>query len=67
MSTLQSKPKAYLLETLYVWGETVSDAMTFAGNMSMRGWRIQGNPSPMFWNGKYGTGVSVTRIADDSK
>lgn len=65
MSTSQSKPKAFVLETRYVWAETVSDAMTHAGHMAIRGWKIQGNPAPMFWNGKYGTGVSVTRIAND--
>jgi hypothetical protein len=35
--------------------------MTHALAMDKFGWRIQGNPAPMFWNDKYGTGVSITR------
>ena len=64
MTTSPSKPKAFLLETRYVWGETVSDAMTHAMALETFGWKIQGNPAPMNWNAKYGTGVAVTRICD---
>ena len=53
-----------MLETRYVWGETVSDAMTHAMALETFGWKIQGNPAPMNWNAKYGTGVAVTRICD---
>lgn len=63
MTTSPSKPKAFLLETRYVWGETVSDAMTHAMALETFGWKIQGNPAPMFWNGNYGTGVSITRTS----
>jgi hypothetical protein len=59
MSTSQSR----LLETRYVWGPTVAEAMELAQQLEWRGWIIQGNPSPMIWNGRYGTGVSVTRVA----
>jgi hypothetical protein len=30
----------------------------------MVGWKIQGHPAPMTWNGNYGTGVAITRIND---
>jgi hypothetical protein len=53
-----------MLETRYVWGETIADAMSLAQGMEVLGWKIQGNPAPMIWNGRYGTGVSVTRIND---
>ena len=65
MSTSQSNPKAFLVETRYVWGETVSDAMTYAMSMELYGWKIQGNPAPMSYNGKYGTGVSISRTRND--
>ena len=54
-----------VLETRYVWGPTVSECMTKAQLLEWRGWKIQGNPAPMIWNGRYGTGVSITRIALD--
>lgn len=64
MTTSQSNAKSFMLETRYVWGETIADAMSLAQGMEVLGWKIQGNPAPMFWNGRYGTGVSVTRIND---
>jgi hypothetical protein len=36
--------------------------MTLAAELQMLGWEVQGNPSPMVWNGEYGTGVSITRV-----
>lgn len=57
---VNSYADAFVLETRYVWGRTIQDAMTMAHGMV--GWKIQGNPAPMIWNGQYGTGVSITRI-----
>jgi hypothetical protein len=65
MSTSPSNPRAFLIETRYVWGKTVSEAMTYAMKMETYGWKIQGNPAPMSYNGEYGTGVSVSRIIND--
>lgn len=65
MNTSQSKSRPLILETRFVWGETVPDCMERAQSMRMRGWMIQGNPAPMMWNGKHGTGVSVTRVSTD--
>lgn len=66
MSTLRlgrnSKIVAAALETNYIWGRTIADAMTLAAELQMLGWEVQGNPSPMVWNGEYGTGVSITRV-----
>jgi hypothetical protein len=64
MSTSQSSGRAVVLETRFVWGSNISVAMEQAMLMERNGegWKIQGNPSPMFWNGTYGTGVSITRI-----
>lgn len=53
---------AAVLETNYIWGKTISDAMSLASEMERMGWVIQGNPAPMSWNGQYGTGISITRI-----
>lgn len=61
MRTSQYEPKSFVIETRYVWGMTVSDAMELAKAMEPYGWRIQGNPAPMSYNGKYGTGVSISR------
>jgi hypothetical protein len=38
--------------------------MDLAKILEWRGWRIQGNPGPMEWNGVYGTGVAVVRVLD---
>ena len=62
MTTSPSKPKAFALETIYVWGESLPEAMNYAISMEKFGWRIQGNPAPMFFDGKFGTGVSISRI-----
>lgn len=51
-----------MIETRYVWGETIADAMHYAMSLSDLGWQIQGNPAPMIINGRYGTGVSITRV-----
>lgn len=64
MSTSPSSVKSAVLETRYVWGENITEAMGHAILMERNGWRIQGNPAPMIWNGRYGTGVSITRICD---
>lgn len=61
MNTSQSKSSAVVLETRYVWGRTIQDAMDQAMIMGYSGWKIQGNPAPMIWNNEYGTGVSITR------
>lgn len=64
MST--SRLSGKLLETRFVWAETMPEAMEFAMAISRLGrWQIQGNPSPMTYNGKYGTGVAVTRVTND--
>ena len=67
MSTSQqkSKPKAVVIETRYAWGETLSDTMSMAMAMQSIGWSIEGNPAPMTWNGRYGTGVAISRISND--
>jgi hypothetical protein len=62
MTTSQLKCDAYVLETRYVWGRTIQDAMTKA--YSMVDWSVQGNPAPMTYNGQYGTGVAITRVND---
>jgi hypothetical protein len=62
MTTSQLKLDAYVLETRYVWGRTIQDAMTKA--YSMVDWKVQGNPAPMTYNGQYGTGVAITRVND---
>lgn len=62
MNTLPSSDKAFVLETRYVWASTIQEAMTKA--QGMVGWKIQGHPAPMTWNGLYGTGVVITRIND---
>ena len=64
MTTSQSNAKSFVLETRYIWGETIADAMSLAQNMEVFGWKVQGNPAPMIWNGRYGTGVSITRTND---
>lgn len=51
-----------MFETRYVWGETIADAMGYAMSLADLGWQIQGNPAPMILNGRYGTGVSISRI-----
>lgn len=64
-STSRSKAEPRVLETRFVWGPTIDAAMGLASSMEWRGWKIQGNPAPMFYNGVYGTGVSVTRVSND--
>lgn len=64
MNTNTSPSSAKVLETRYVWAETMPEAMALAVQLEWRGWKIQGNPAPMTYNGKHGTGVSVTRISD---
>lgn len=63
MTTSQSNADAFVLETRFVWGKSLQDAMTLA--QGMVGWEIQGNPAPMMWNGKHGTGVAITRISHE--
>jgi hypothetical protein len=65
MTTSQSNPEPLLIETRFVWGKTITDAMRFAIELETKGWRIQGNPAPMTYNGLYGTGVSVSRKSND--
>lgn len=62
MTTSPSNAKAFMFETRYVWGETIADAMGYAMSLADLGWQIQGNPAPMILNGRYGTGVSISRI-----
>lgn len=54
-----------MLETRFVWGPNLPAAMEMAQSLEFRGWRIQGNPAPMFYNGVPGTGVAVTREVVD--
>lgn len=65
MNTSPQKPKAVVIETRYVWGENLPTAMEMAMAMQALGWNIEGNPAPMIWQGRYGTGVSITRISND--
>lgn len=66
MNTSLSSGKAFVLETRYVWGSNIAVAMEQAAAMERSGeWKIQGNPAPMFYNGVYGTGVSITRVKYD--
>lgn len=64
MNTSQSNVDYAVLETRYVWGRTIEYAMAKAHVMEVLGWKIQGNPAPMIWNGQHGTGVSITRITN---
>jgi hypothetical protein len=65
MTTNTSQSKARVLETRYVWAPTIAEAMELAQQQEFRGWRIQGGPVPMIWNGQYGTGVAITRGVTD--
>ena len=65
MNTSPQKPKSVLLETRYVWGESLPDAMNMATMMQRLGWTIEGTPAPMTWNGRHGTGVAITRVSND--
>ena len=65
MNTSPSEPRSFVVETRYVWGKTITDAMKLATAMEQYGWRIQGNPAPMSFNGNYGTGVSISRHSND--
>ncbi len=51
MTTSPSSDNAVVLETRYVWGPTIQEAMTKA--QGMVGWKIQGHPAPMTWNGNF--------------
>lgn len=53
-----------LLETRFVWGPSLPAAMELAQQLEFRGWKTQGNPAPMFYNGVPGTGIAVTREVD---
>ena len=64
MNTNTSQQSAKVLETRYVWAPTIAEAMTLAQSLKMRGWEVEGNPAPMIYRGQYGTGVSITRVAD---
>jgi hypothetical protein len=63
MTTSRSNADAFVLETRFVWGRTVQDAMNLAQDMV--GWKVQGNPAPMMWDGTHGTGVAITRISHE--
>lgn len=67
MSTSRSSSNVAVLETRYVWGATISEAMDKAQQLEWRGWNIMGNPAPMMWRGKHGTGVSITRVVYDNE
>lgn len=59
------RSSAKVLETRYIWAETIAEAMELAYKMQAIGWSIEGNPAPMVYNKKYGTGVAITREAMD--
>lgn len=65
MTTSPLSRKALVIETRYVWGKTISDAMTLAYEMGQHGWKIEGNPAPMSYDGQYGTGVAISRVNND--
>jgi hypothetical protein len=65
MTTNTSQSKARVLETRHVWAPTIAEAMALAQQQQFRGWRIQGPPGPMVWDGQYGTGVLITRGVTD--
>ncbi len=65
MTISQYAPNACVIETRFVWGKNISEAMRLATEMEHYGWQIQGNPAPMTYNGQYGTGVSISRRNDD--
>jgi hypothetical protein len=64
MSTSQSAAK--MIETRYVWGPNIPSCMEKAQTMCKYGrWEIQGNPAPMTWSGRHGTGVAISRVNDE--
>ena len=65
MNTSQSEPRSFVIETRFVWGKSITDAMELAMSMEKYGWKIQGNPAPMSFNGNHGTGVSISRHSYD--
>lgn len=65
MNTSLSKPDSFVIETRYVWGSNITTAMKHARYMEQFGWDIQGNPAPMSYNGKHGTGVAISRKIND--
>lgn len=59
---MNTTPKsAEVILTVYAWGENVSSAMEIAQKWETNGWKIQGNPAPMVWCGRIGTGVPLSR------
>jgi hypothetical protein len=64
MNTSTSPQNAKLLETRHIWAPTITEAMELAHILEWRGWRVQGHPSPMIYNGVHGTGVFIARVAD---
>lgn len=65
MSTSSSRLDAFVIETRFVWGRSITSAMTYATEMEKLGWEIQGNPAPMSYNGEHGTGVAISRKSYD--
>jgi len=63
MTTSQSRSK--VVETKYIWAPTIQEAMDMAAQMKPHGWFIEGNPAPMTLQGRYGTGISITRATND--
>jgi hypothetical protein len=57
--------KARVIETRHVWAPTIAEAMAKAQSLNIRGWSIEGPPSPMVWGGMFGTGVVITRVMVD--
>ena len=53
--------RSRVIDTLFVWGATVEEAMAEAQILVRKGWKIHGNPAPMEWDGVHGTGVSISR------
>jgi hypothetical protein len=56
---------ARIIETKYIWAPTIAGAMERAAQLEPYGWTVEGNPSPMIFRGRYGTGISISRISSD--
>lgn len=60
-----SQSGSKIIESRYIWAPTIQEAMDTAHSLRLRGWRVQGNPAPMFFLNKYGTGVTIMRVVND--
>lgn len=57
-----SPPSSKVIETRYVWGRNIEECMEMAHAMMANGWVIEGNPAPMVFEGRHGTGISICKV-----